>query len=82
MIPPSDLKYINETVLDLRVIVLNQTRLQELNFTWEVISFEKADCKLQLRFEKANYVSFDSEARDNLLLTVLKPEVFVSKSTG
>ena len=67
---PDDLKYINDTVLDLSVKALDPERYEFLDFTWSVVEFSSNKWKLQLEFENTLYVSMDREGRDQLILTV------------
>lgn len=54
----------------------------QLNFSQQTVSFNGTEMKIQLSFDHPNYVSVEMDGLDTLHISVLKPELFVSKLTA
>ena len=82
MITPNETSLINETVFELSVIAVNETRLRLLNFTWSTTKFLPNSCTLKILFTNPLYVSSEIDDPDYLLLRVIEPTALVSAENG
>lgn len=78
VIPSNATTIVNATVFDISLEPVTESRTPLLGFTWETISFDESQLKIQLVFENAKYVSSDLEDLDLLKIKVKKPELFFS----
>ena len=83
MVTDFNLTWINETVLDLYIDPANNRsnnadfNMTTVNFTWEVVSFEKNKLVIQLEFFKPAFISPEVE-QDQLVIHVKDPILFIS----